>query len=304
MEIVKVGAEWSVLRAPAVSLVLHGELCVRSDDGEQARLGAGDLLCLGTGAQAELGGRNAGAELVVFHPDRLWLERARALAGGDPGTTAPRIALERAGSDLARGAAHLFRSAALRRPPSEPGAALRDAALRLGLLAIATQSRSPLVDAPVARRPGAARRRRFAQEVTALEAEERLEDVSLASFAQRLGLSERQVTRLFREELGVSFGEHRTRLRLARAKRFLAETRLSVVEIAATAGFASLAHFNAVFRRRVGVTPTAFRAAAHTGSPVSQQDVSRSYEDVGVPPKPLPRAGTKLRLLPSRAASD
>ena len=50
------------------------------------------------------------------------------------------------------------------------------------------------------------------------------------------------------------------RLRLARARRLLLETDHSVLEVAGETGWSSLAHFNAVFRRRVGVTPSAFRS--------------------------------------------
>ena len=87
-----------------------------------------------------------------------------------------------------------------------------------------------------------------------------LDEVSLASLSHQIGLSERQVSRLFREEFGTTFRDHLATLRLERAKRLLAATDLPVIEVAGSTGWSSLAHFNAVFRRRVGLTPSAFRA--------------------------------------------
>jgi len=61
-------------------------------------------------------------------------------------------------------------------------------------------------------------------------------------------------------QFGTTFREHLATLRLERAKRLLAATDLPVIEVAGHTGWSSLAHFNAVFRRRVGLTPSAFRA--------------------------------------------
>jgi AraC-like DNA-binding protein len=86
--------------------------------------------------------------------------------------------------------------------------------------------------------------------------------LTLATFAERLGLSERQASRLVRERLGIRFGAHLTELRLSRAKRMFAETDLAVVDVAEEAGFGSLGQFNLVFRVRTGLTPSRFRALA------------------------------------------
>ena len=65
--------------------------------------------------------------------------------------------------------------------------------------------------------------------------------------------------RLFREELGCTFREHVSNLRIERARRLLAETERSIVEVAGETGWSSLAHFNSAFRRWVGATPSAYR---------------------------------------------
>ena len=76
----------------------------------------------------------------------------------------------------------------------------------------------------------------------------------------QVGLSERQVARLFRRTLGTSFSAYVTQLRIERAKKLLATSHRSVTEIGLDTGWQSLAHFNTVFRRRVSATPSAYRA--------------------------------------------
>ena len=63
-------------------------------------------------------------------------------------------------------------------------------------------------------------------------------------------------------ELGKTFREHVAELRLERAKSLLRETEMTVIEVAGETGWSSLAHFNSVFRRRVGSTPGQFRRSA------------------------------------------
>ncbi len=71
-------------------------------------------------------------------------------------------------------------------------------------------------------------------------------------------------TGLFIRQFASLFGETphqlRVRMRLERAKRLLAEDASSVTKICFEVGFSSLGSFSAQFRRRVGVTPTAYRA--------------------------------------------
>jgi transcriptional regulator GlxA family with amidase domain len=88
---------------------------------------------------------------------------------------------------------------------------------------------------------------------------EGLEHASLAALATRIGLSERQVSRLFRAQYGATFREHLSERRLEHAKALLADGARSVIQVAGETGWSSLAHFNAVFRRRVGLTPTQYR---------------------------------------------
>ena len=55
---------------------------------------------------------------------------------------------------------------------------------------------------------------------------------------------------------------------LERAKALLRDSEMTVIEVAGETGWSSLAHFNAVFRRRVGSTPSQFRVGHAAPEPV------------------------------------
>jgi AraC-like DNA-binding protein len=86
-------------------------------------------------------------------------------------------------------------------------------------------------------------------------------EISPTKVAVRLGISTRYLHKLF-HETGASFAERVQELRLERAFALLSgETRASrkVHEAAYDAGFSDLSHFNRLFRRKYGLTPTAAR---------------------------------------------
>jgi AraC-like DNA-binding protein len=86
----------------------------------------------------------------------------------------------------------------------------------------------------------------------------------LDSIARILGLSRRYVQQLL-EETGKSFTEHVVERRLERAFTMLTDRRhlhLAIIDIALAAGFGDVSHFNRVFRRRFGETPSGVRTAA------------------------------------------
>ena len=84
-------------------------------------------------------------------------------------------------------------------------------------------------------------------------------DAPLASLADRVGIGERQLRRLFVDRLGAApIGVHGTR-RLLFAKQLLTETTLSVTDVAMAAGFGSLRRFNTTFRAAYGMAPRDLR---------------------------------------------
>ncbi|WP_116366853.1 AlkA N-terminal domain-containing protein [Parahaliea mediterranea] len=88
---------------------------------------------------------------------------------------------------------------------------------------------------------------------------------TLEQLANRLGVGERYLRKLFQRELGVSpqaVAQHR---RLLFARQLLVESALSMTDIAFAAGFGSVRRFNSAIRASYGVAPTALRRRATTG---------------------------------------
>ena len=90
-------------------------------------------------------------------------------------------------------------------------------------------------------------------------------DFDLDNVAGALGLSRRYVQKLLDEGTGKSFTEHIAGRRLERAFAMLTDPRhlrLGIIDIAFAVGFGDVSHFNRMFRRRFGETPSAVRAAS------------------------------------------
>ncbi|MEM8756086.1 MAG: helix-turn-helix domain-containing protein, partial [Pseudomonadota bacterium] len=73
--------------------------------------------------------------------------------------------------------------------------------------------------------------------------------------AAMVGLSDRQLGRLFAAKTGRGFAAHYRELRLARARDLLAQTAMSVTEIAYACGFASPSHFSTAYKAWAGASP-------------------------------------------------
>lgn len=84
---------------------------------------------------------------------------------------------------------------------------------------------------------------------------------TLGDWVRGIGASERTVARLFRDELGSSFGQWRQQVLLARALTLAARKR-PMSEIAAELGYTSPSAFSAMVRRSLGAPPSKFFASA------------------------------------------
>jgi AraC family transcriptional regulator len=87
------------------------------------------------------------------------------------------------------------------------------------------------------------------------------EDLSLDEIAAAAYLSPFHFARLFKKITGSAPHAYLAALRANRAQVLLAETDLSVTEIASQVGYSSSSHFTKAFRTATGLTPRAFRAA-------------------------------------------
>ena len=93
----------------------------------------------------------------------------------------------------------------------------------------------------------------------ALIEEGALDGDDVEALADRLGVGERQLRRLFRQHLGASpIAVAQTR-RVLLAKQLIDETRLPMTQVALAAGFGSVRRFNETFQRLYGRPPSTLR---------------------------------------------
>ncbi|WP_262693944.1 bifunctional transcriptional activator/DNA repair enzyme AdaA [Kordiimonas aquimaris] len=87
---------------------------------------------------------------------------------------------------------------------------------------------------------------------------------SNTALADKLGITDRHLRRLFKEHLGRSPMEIRTENRLSIAKTLLSGGDATIADIAFAAGFQSLRRFNDVFKKTYNCTPTEWRHQCNT----------------------------------------
>ena len=90
------------------------------------------------------------------------------------------------------------------------------------------------------------------------------EPISPATLARDVGLSTRQLERLFRRYLNRSPKRYYMELRLQKARNLLMQTDLSVINVALACGFTSPSHFSKCYRAHYNTTPYRERGAQGT----------------------------------------
>lgn len=86
--------------------------------------------------------------------------------------------------------------------------------------------------------------------------------LTLAEIARHVGVSPSHLRFLVRRSLGVSLGQYLKRVQVNRAVSLLSDGCLTVGEVAAACGFASIFAFSRAFRRLTGRTPRSCRPRA------------------------------------------
>ena len=81
------------------------------------------------------------------------------------------------------------------------------------------------------------------------------EPLSLIEIADHVGLSRRQIERLFRQEMGRSPARYYLEIRLDRARHLLIQSSMPVVEVAVACGFVSASHFSKCYRELYARSP-------------------------------------------------
>lgn len=118
---------------------------------------------------------------------------------------------------------------------------------------------------PVAARLGFSRKELFR---AALLMESHIEEpLPMDDIARQVGLSQRQLQRMFRHYMDVSPVQYYLQLRLRRARELLVQTSMSIMSITVACGFQSSGHFSKAYREQFGAPPSSER---RTRSPATE----------------------------------
>ena len=122
------------------------------------------------------------------------------------------------------------------------------------------------------------------------------EPISLDELARHVGVSRRQLERLFQKHLNCVPTRYYLELRLARARQLLLQTSISIVDVAFACGFVSAPHFSKCYRDYYGIPPREerrLRGARTTGHSGTNEDMEAT----------LPPEGAKAFIRKARAES-
>ena len=84
-------------------------------------------------------------------------------------------------------------------------------------------------------------------------------NIRLEVLAEVAGLSRCHFARAFKQSVGIAPHGYVMQRRLERAERLLADTELSLSQVALDSGFADQSHFSSCFRKHCGTSPRSFR---------------------------------------------
>lgn len=100
------------------------------------------------------------------------------------------------------------------------------------------------------------------------------ESLTLREISQALELDIYSFARWFKKEFGIPPHRYVLEARVERAKQLLKRSPLAIASIADECGFSSQSHLTHVFKRHVGISPAAFRAASRALSGWSDKKAS------------------------------
>nr|PZN27717.1 MAG: hypothetical protein DIU80_11625 [Chloroflexota bacterium] len=81
------------------------------------------------------------------------------------------------------------------------------------------------------------------------------DELSLQDFAAENGVSLAYFSRLFKDEVGMTFSDYLTHLRVEKAKELLARGDLRPSDVSILVGYEDPKYFSQVFRRIAGMAP-------------------------------------------------
>jgi len=123
------------------------------------------------------------------------------------------------------------------------------------------------------------------------------EPISLDELARHVGVSRRQLERLFQKHLHCVPTRYYLELRLTRARQLLLQTSISIVDVAFACGFVSAPHFSKCYRDFYGIPPREERRLRGTREADAEKDeaVQAGLEPEFSRPKPTSKVKKKKK---------
>ena len=161
---------------------------------------------------------------------------------------------------------------------------------------LATKSNELVIQAANTEPPAIARSKQFIRE-------HYMEPLSLRQVSSIVNTSIHYFCRQFHKVTGMNFTEFVSRTRIEKAKNFMLNPNLRIGEIGYETGFQSLTHFNRVFRRIAGQSPTEYRGRL-AGITRPRPTLSSDHARLGMPPvRNNPRERSNLQPIGPAASA-
>jgi transcriptional regulator GlxA family with amidase domain len=106
------------------------------------------------------------------------------------------------------------------------------------------------------------------------------EELRVADLAAQHKCNADYLSRVFKRTVGFGVIEYLHRIRVDHARRLLQTERFSIGEVGHLVGFPDQSHFGKIFRRMVGLSPLAFRAAMQAKDTLPRAFSAFEYSNV------------------------
>ncbi len=85
------------------------------------------------------------------------------------------------------------------------------------------------------------------------------EDIYLEKMATVFSISDKYLSRIFKDRTGIAFHDYVSQIRINKSKKMLFESSLSVIKIGEIVGFNTHSTFFRMFKKYEGISPTQYR---------------------------------------------
>ncbi|MNI42692.1 HTH-type transcriptional activator Btr [compost metagenome] len=97
------------------------------------------------------------------------------------------------------------------------------------------------------------------------------EDLSLDAVSSKVFISPKYLSKLFKEELGITYTDYITGQRMEQAKQLIVSNNMSIEQIASTVGYGTTAYFIKRFKEMYGCTPGNYLRTVHEAQPLQAE---------------------------------